>query len=67
MAKKTEEFDYRLKAEALESILAKLQRPDIEIDEATRLHTEGMQLVRELETYLEKAEIIVKKHVADNE
>jgi exodeoxyribonuclease VII small subunit len=67
MTKKTEEFDYGSKAAELEETLAKLQRPDIGIDEATRLHGEGIRLVHELEEYLKQAEIVVKKHVADSE
>lgn len=67
MTKKTEEFDYRAKAEELERILLDLQRPDIEIDEATKLHTEGLKLINELELYLKQAEAVVKKHVAESE
>ena len=45
--------------------MAALQNPDIQIDEATKLHADGLKLVGELETYLNQAEITVKKHVAD--
>lgn len=65
MAKDT--FDYRKKAGELEEIVAKLQDPDIQIDEATRLHAAGLKLVSELEYYLNQAEIVVRKHVAGNE
>ena len=64
MAKKTDEFDYRKKAAELEAIVADLQNPDIQIDEATKLHAAGLKLVAELETYLNQAEVAVKKHVA---
>jgi len=67
MAKKTDDFDYRAKAEELERIVAELQNPDIQIDEATKLHAAGLKLVEELETYLNQAEIIVKKHVSSSE
>lgn len=67
MAKKNDDFNYRAKAEALEQIVAKLQSPDIEIDEATKLHTAGLKLVDELEAYLNQAEITVKKHVISSE
>ncbi|HSX15726.1 MAG TPA: exodeoxyribonuclease VII small subunit [Candidatus Saccharimonadales bacterium] len=63
MAKK-DEFDYRAKAAKLEKIVADLQDPDIQIDEATKLHAAGLQLAGEIETYLNQAEITVKKHVA---
>lgn len=67
MTKKTEDFDYSTRAEELERILLDLQRPDIEIDAATKLHTEGLRLITELEAYLKQAEVVVKKHVADSE
>jgi exodeoxyribonuclease VII small subunit len=56
------EFDYRKKAMELEEVVAKLQNPDIQIDEATKLHEAGLKLVTELEAYLAQAEIVVKKH-----
>jgi len=64
MAKKTDNFDYRAKSEELEQIMAELQNPDIQIDDATRLHTAGVKLVGELEAYLNQAEIEINKHVA---
>ena len=63
MAKKTD-FDYGAKAAELEEVLAQLQNPDIQLDEATRLHAEGLKLITELEKYLQQAEIEVRKHVA---
>ncbi len=63
MVKKTE-FDYRTKALELEHIVAELQNPDIQIDEATKLHAAGLKLIGELEAYLNQAEIEVKRHVA---
>jgi exodeoxyribonuclease VII small subunit len=63
MAKKAE-FDYRSRAAELEQIVAELQNPDIQIDEATKLHAAGLKLVAELEAYLNQAEIEVKKHVS---
>jgi len=64
MAKKTEEFDYTAKSAELEQIVSDLQNPEIDIAEATKLHAAGLKLIAELETYLEKAEIEVRKHVA---
>ena len=66
MAKKAEEFNYRSKAAELEQIVSALQNPDIEIDEATKLHTTGLKLISELEAYLKQAELVVNKHLADN-
>ncbi|HSX30750.1 MAG TPA: exodeoxyribonuclease VII small subunit [Candidatus Saccharimonadales bacterium] len=64
MATKKVEFDYRDKATQLEQIVASLQNPDIQIDDATRLHAEGLKLITELEAYLNQAEVAVKRHVA---
>lgn len=66
MAKKTSAFDYREKAAELEKVVAELQNPDIQIDEATRLHAEGVRLIAELEAYLNQAEIEVKKRTAES-
>ena len=63
MAKKVE-FNYGEKAAELEEIVARLQNPDIQIDEATKLHAAGLELVDELEAYLKQAEIEVRRHVA---
>jgi len=63
VTKKTD-FDYRSKASELEHIVEELQNPDIQIDEATKLHATGLKLIEELETYLNQAEIEVKKHAA---
>jgi exodeoxyribonuclease VII small subunit len=65
MAKKSDTFDYREKASELERIVSELQNPDIQIDDATKLHAAGLQLIAEIETYLNQAEIEVKKHVAE--
>jgi exodeoxyribonuclease VII small subunit len=62
MAKAT--FDYTAKASELETVLAKLQNPDIQIDEATKLYDTGLKLVDEIEAYLQQAENTVRKHTA---
>lgn len=64
MPKKTTEFDYSEKAAELERILSDLQDPDIQIDQATKLHAAGLKLVEELEAYLKQAENEVRKHTA---
>jgi exodeoxyribonuclease VII small subunit len=64
MAKKTDTFDYQSKSAELEQIITDLQNPEIDIAEATKLHAAGLKLIGELETYLEKAQIEVRKHVA---
>lgn len=65
MAKK-DEFDYRTKSAELEQVLADLQNPDIQIDEATKLHARGLKLAEEIEAYLQQAENEVRKHAAES-
>jgi len=65
MAKQTEEFDYSARAAELEQVVSELQQPDIQIDEATRLHTRGLKLIAELEAYLNQAETEVRRHLAE--
>jgi exodeoxyribonuclease VII small subunit len=65
MPKKQEStFEYAAKSAELERVLAKLQDPDVEIDEATKLYDQGLKLVDEIETYLKQAENTVSRHVA---
>lgn len=59
-------FDYRAKSAELEQVLANLQNPDIQIDEATKLHARGLKLAGEIETYLQQAENEVRKHAAES-
>ena len=61
------DFDYTKKAAELEEIVTKLQDPEIQIDEAARLHAAGLKLVEDLESYLQQAEITINKHVSDSE
>lgn len=61
---KKEAFNYRDKAAELEALVAQLQDPDIQIDEATKLHAVGLKLIAELEAYLKQAEVEVHRHVA---
>jgi exodeoxyribonuclease VII small subunit len=65
MAKQTS-FEYRAKVDELDRIVAELQNPDIQIDEATKLHAAGVKLIEELEAYLNQAEVEVRKHVASD-
>lgn len=57
-------FDYRAKAAALDEVVAGMQNPDIQIDEATKLHAQGLKIIAELETYLTQAEVEVKKRLS---
>lgn len=48
--------DYSDLSIELGGILAKLQQPGIQVDEAIKLYEEGIKLINQLETHLEKAE-----------
>lgn len=58
---KTESFDFRKKSAELDEVLAKLQNPDIQVDEAAKYYESGLKLIGELEEYLQHAENVVKK------
>ena len=45
----------------LNTILDKLQQPDIQVDEAVKLYEEGLQLIEQLEAHLQQAEHTLKK------
>lgn len=48
--------DYSGLSIELGDILAKLQQPGIQVDEAIKLYEEGIKLIDQLEAHLEKAE-----------
>lgn len=52
---------YQLLKDQLDSIVSKLQEDDLDIDEAMKLHEQGMKLVDELEKYLKTAENKITK------
>lgn len=52
---------YQLLKDQLDSIVSKLQEDDLDIDEAMKLHEQGMELVDELEKYLKTAENKITK------
>jgi exodeoxyribonuclease VII small subunit len=45
----------------LEEVLAKLQSPDIQVDEAVKLYEQGLKLAAELEKQLKQAENKIEK------
>ena len=65
MTAKPKTFDYRAKSAELDEIIAGLQNPEVQVDEATKLHAAGVRLVSEIEAYLNQAEIEVKRHLAE--
>jgi exodeoxyribonuclease VII small subunit len=54
MASKT--VTYQELQEQLDAVLARLQAPDIQVDDAVRLYEEGLKLADALETHLKQAE-----------
>lgn len=59
MTKKT--LTYQEASQQLEAVLARLQQPDVRVDEALRLYEEGLALTAALEHHLEAAENLIKK------
>lgn len=52
---------YQELSEALDVVLARLQAPDIQVDEAVSLYEEGLKLLAKLESVLTGAENTVKR------
>lgn len=56
---------YQELKQSLDSVLAKLQHEDTDIDQALVLHKEAQEILKELDSYLsaiiEKSEIDIKK------
>lgn len=57
----TKTQSYQELSEQLDDLLARLQHPDIQIDEAVELYEKGLALVEQLETHLKQAENTVEK------
>ena len=57
--------DYKKLSEELDSVLAKLQSAELDVDEAVKLYERGMVIAKELESYLKNAENKVTKIKAD--
>lgn len=45
----------------LEEVLARLQAPDVHVDEAVKLYEEGLKLITALEKHLRQAENKIEK------
>jgi len=53
--------DYQTLSLELDEVLAKLQGPNIQVDEAVVLYERGLQLVAQLEDHLQQAENKIEK------
>jgi exodeoxyribonuclease VII small subunit len=61
MTKKAAAADYQTLSQQLEEVLADLQRPDVQVDEAVKLYEQGLALAAELEKHLQEAENKIEK------
>lgn len=52
---------YQELSEQLEEVMANLQQPDIQVDEAVQLYERGLKLVRQCEAYLKTSENKIAK------
>jgi exodeoxyribonuclease VII small subunit len=58
---KAKEEDYQTLSMELDEVLAKLQQPDIHVDEAVALYERGLRLIEQLEQHLQQAENKIEK------
>ena len=56
-----ERQDYQTLSDQLDGVLAKLQAPDVHVDEAVKLYEEGLKLIAALEKHLKQAENKIEK------
>jgi len=61
----TKQLDYKALRIELETIMATLDDDRLDVDEVTKQYQRGMEIVKDLETYLKTAENKVKKIKAD--
>jgi exodeoxyribonuclease VII small subunit len=55
------DVDYRKLSDELDKILGQIQSADLDIDEAVKHYERGLEIVKQLETYLKTAENKVTK------
>jgi exodeoxyribonuclease VII small subunit len=61
MTAKASEEDYQTLSHDLEAVLAALQQPDVQVDEAVKLYEQGLALAAKLEKHLQTAENKIQK------
>jgi exodeoxyribonuclease VII small subunit len=57
----TKAKDYQTLSIELDEVLAKLQQPNVQIDEAVTLYEKGLQLIEQLEKQLQLAENTIER------
>lgn len=50
------QIDYQTLSNELDDILANLQHPDVQVDEAIKLYEQGLKIIEQLELHLEQAQ-----------
>lgn len=65
MVKDTTELSYSELRAQLDEVMAKLQAPDCDVDEAVKLYEQALGYAQQLEAHLQTAENRVKKVQAD--
>jgi len=63
---KAKDKRYQVLNAELDKVLAQLQSGELDIDEATKAYERGMELVEELEKYLQTAENKIRKLTVDS-
>lgn len=58
---KSDDFNYQAKSQELDDIIASLQNPDGNIDEAIKNYENGKKIIKEIDDYLKTAENKIKK------
>ncbi len=53
--------NYQTLKDELDTIMAELQRPDLDVDQTLEHYRRGLELVAQLQTYLKTAENTVRK------
>jgi exodeoxyribonuclease VII small subunit len=53
--------NYQTLSLALDEVLAKLQQPNVQVDEAVTLYEQGLQLIEQLEKHLQQAENTIER------
>lgn len=57
----TKQVDYQTLNQELEVVLAALQRPDVQVDEAVKLYEQGLKIASQLEAHLKRATNEIQK------
>lgn len=52
---------YQTLSNQLDDVLARLQQPDIDVDEAVKLYEQGLKLIKQCEAQLKQAENKIEK------